>query len=387
MRKLSAVIGMIAIALYASADVRNIRPPITGEGKLGTTTYKWGEVNAVDGYYSNLILGDLNITNKFLSPYDGEAGEVFYANGLGGGVWGAASSPTNGISQAVAESLFATVAQGAKADAALPKDGSAPMTGDLDMDGYDIDDAGVAHVESIQMTPNAPSLLITTFQMPLALDRDAKCGYSGIGDYIGADGGVGFYCVDSSNTNKFDLTYLSTNNYIMIQSPLIETTSNLVEAITGYGTCTADNDPVAGLVVGDNYVTFAHSGTIARTNIVTYTRFGSRVASFIPAQNAYVSIDISVCGFIAIGGYDRNEKISVLAKWATDITKPNTSSAISYMRTDYPIANFIDIKTYKNDLVMFGLYNEFNTLSARRLEPRYMIIKTDALCKGVTIID
>ena len=111
MRKLSAVIGMIAIAMYASADVRNIRPPITGEGKLGTTTYKWGEVNAVDGYYSSLILGGQNITDKFLSPYDGEAGEVFYANGLGGGVWGAASSPTNGISQAVAESLFATAAQ------------------------------------------------------------------------------------------------------------------------------------------------------------------------------------------------------------------------------------------------------------------------------------
>ena len=383
MRKLSAVIGMIAIAMYASADVRNIRPPITGEGKLGTTTYKWGEVNAVDGYYSNLILDDLNITNKFLSPYDGEAGEVFYANGLGGGVWGAASSPTNGISQAVAESLFATAAQGAKADAALPKDGSEPMTGDLDMDGYDIDDAGVVDADGIKMTTTVVGMQTTTLQMPLALDQDVKCGYSGTGDYIGAAGGVGFFCVDSSNTNKFDLTYLSTNNYIMVQSPLIETTSNLVEAITGYGTCTTNNYPVAGLVVGDNYITFAHSGTIARTDLVTYTRFGSRVASFNPTSACFTSIDLSICGRNA-GGFIRNEKICILVTWSTDITKHNTSSVISYMRTDYPAANFVYIKPYKNDLVMFGLYSTDST-SSRRVDRRYMAIKMDAICIGLTI--
>lgn len=105
-KRISMMICAFALAITASADVRNIRPPTTGEGKLGTTTYKWGEVNALKGVFSSLWLDADDITDLFISPADANAGEVFYADGVGSGVWDAAQSPTSGISQAVADVLY-----------------------------------------------------------------------------------------------------------------------------------------------------------------------------------------------------------------------------------------------------------------------------------------
>lgn len=383
-KRTSMMVCAFALAMYASADVRNIRPPTTGEGKLGTTTYKWGEVHANDGYYSNLILGGLNITNKFLSPYDGAAGEVFYANGLGGGVWGAASSPSNGISKAVADATYASIGQGARADSALLKDGSEAMTGDLDMDGYGIKDAGIVYVDGIKMNPPSGTTIMSTIQMPLALALDAKCGYNGTGDYIGAADGVGFYCVDSANTNRFSLAYLTTNNYIMVQSPLIHATSNYIEKITGFGTCASNDYPVAGLSIGDNYVTFPHSGTIGRTNLVTYTRFGSNLATVNPSFDyAGSSINLHIIGFTG-AGIRRNENINVFIVWAQNTTTPVHVEVSSMMRTDYPMKNFIDVRNYNNQLIMFGLYDT-NAYDNRRIERRYMMCVASAVCRSVTI--
>lgn len=269
----------------------------------------------------------------------------------------------------------------------VSRDGSEPMTGDLDMDGYDIDDAGIVDVDGIKMIPDVPVTKIIALQMPLALDLDAKCGYIGPGDYIGAAGGSGFYAIASASTNQFNLAYLSTNNYIMVQSPLISTTSNFVEKITGYGTCTSNNYPVAGLVVGDNYVTFAHNETISRTNLVNYTRFGSKLATINPTANySFVNIDLSICGHINVG-FQRNEKICVLLSWTTDFAKPYRSSIVSYMRTDYPVNSFIEIKTYNNDIVMFGLYHTTSYDNSRSLVPGIMAVKADALCNGAIISD
>lgn len=59
-----------------------------------------------------VLIGELyfapaSITNNFVSLSGSGEGETFYADGSGGGTWAAAATPSNGITQAVADLLYA----------------------------------------------------------------------------------------------------------------------------------------------------------------------------------------------------------------------------------------------------------------------------------------
>lgn len=323
--------------LYAARDEAISRNVITIEGSSSgnVATITTAGVNLSQGMselYLRLDFRSGKNPSKYTYPYRVKGKMLILENPITqtgdpvliGELYFAPASITND---------FATVAQGAKADAALPEDGSKPMTGDLDMDGYDIDDAGVVNAERFKTTRNN----LTVEILSLVPKADSKVGYIGNYDYVGADGGVGFYAVSASGTNNFDLGYLSTNNYINIQSPVISATSNILEKVTGYGTCTTNDYPVVGLVAGDRYVTFAQTNDLARTDAVDYSRFGSVVATFTPsyAYVSCVSLDLTLMYNLFSGSIQRNYVVNVFAYWRADLSTIYSFTDTSMLNTDY----------------------------------------------------
>ena len=211
------------------------------------------------------------------------------------------------------------------------RDGSTPMTDDVDMDGYDIADAGIIHAESVELnTPSRP--YYDSLVLPLYTTINTKRGYwGGSDDFFGATNGVGFYCVDADDAADFPLTYLSTNNYIKVGCPEISLTSNYISKITGYGTCTDNNSPVAGLLVGDNYVTFNYETNYVARVAATFAKFGSPIATLTPdvgsEYKAAALLEVSYVQSVSSSQMSVG-KSSVFLCYGGTLSTPSTQSRI-----------------------------------------------------------
>ena len=136
---------------------------------------------------------------------------------------------------------FATAAQGAKADASLPKDGSEPMAGDLDFDGYDITDARVVNAEVISMDDGRTLIggktilnIAGTTQRPLIATNS----------FLYIAGGV-------------KSAQWATNDYVVVLSASLATNYYKINSIDQ---CAVAGEPISTLGVGDYYLTCDFSG-------------------------------------------------------------------------------------------------------------------------------
>jgi hypothetical protein len=172
-------------------------------------------------------------------------------------------------------------------DSALPLDGSDAMQGDLDMGGYDIISAGSVSgdihetTDTRSMNNNTTRVMYTNpYSIPQGITSQSS-------DVIACDGSTGYYAAPSDIT--FETSEISTNNYILITDPdAILGDTRVVKSVLSAGVCAVADTPVAGMVVGDQYVTFDHDAVITRTNSVTSAKLGVKVLEFSPSI-AYLS--------------------------------------------------------------------------------------------------